>query len=83
MPNCVFCNIYTVYRPAFNVYSKEDKDEVLCLSDFLRICKIGCEIDHYNTNKQILDWGQWIEKSIQRCAQEGFILLVCLLIMYQ
>lgn len=65
------------------MYSKEDKDEVLNLSDFLRSCRIDCEIDQYHTNKLILDWGQWIEKNIRRCAQEGFVLLVCSPIMYR
>ena len=65
------------------MYSKEDKDEVLLLSDFLRSSKIDCDIDQYHTHERILDWGQWIEKNIRRCAPEGFVLLVCSPIMCQ
>jgi len=72
-----------VHHPAFIVYSKEDKEEVFLLSDFLRKCYIDCDIDQYHTTEHILDWGQWVEKNIRRCAGEGFVVLVCSPMMYQ
>jgi len=80
---------YTCYISIVNpevsiVYCKEDGDDVLQLSDFLRTNGINCDIDQYHSTKNITDWGHWSENKIKECcASNGFVLLICSRRMYQ
>lgn len=73
--------------PTLVIYSKEDSEDVLLLSDFLRkYCGIPCDIDQYNSQEKILDWGGWVEKKVTEYAHpsvDGFVLLVCSYRMYE
>ena len=74
-----------VVVPTYIVYSKEDSDVVLELSDFLRYhCGVSCDIDQYHIHENILQWGVWNENKIKECAgSNGFVLLICSPVMYQ
>ena len=71
--------------PTYIVYSKEDSDAVLGLSDFLRnYCGIACDIDQYHMHESISQWGVWNENKIKECARnKGFVLLICSSEMYR
>ena len=67
------------------IYSEEDSNAVLDLSDFLRnYCGVSCDIDQYHTNENITQWGVWNEDKVKKHAESnGFVLLVCSPKMYQ
>ena len=70
--------------PTYIIYSKEDSDAVLEVSDFLNRCGVACDIDQYHMHKNILQWGVWNESKIKEVAKDnGFVLLVCSHKMYR
>ena len=67
---------------AFIVYEMDNsigEENLLCFADFLRSCKVNCDIDCYHSiDDSINDWNLWAVKQIKNISVlGGYILLVC------